>query len=63
MANFIYADQPCQPDCPDRQPGCLCQKKRDWDAKKDAKKQMIRDAKQKTSRVMEVRSPKKVRTK
>lgn len=36
---------PCVPDCPDRKPGCYCERKQEWDEKRRAKKKEIRDAK------------------
>ena len=61
MGNYIYRDQPCKSDCPDRQPGCYCQKKRDWDEQKNAKKQMIKEEKNKVGLVMAIRNPPRVR--
>jgi len=33
---------PCRRDCPDREPGCCCEARREWLAKREAGKQKER---------------------
>ena len=36
MTNYI--ENPCKRDCPDRRPGCCCQKRKEWvEQQKDIK--------------------------
>ena len=51
----IPKGMPCRRDCPDRQPGCHCDLKKQWDAEKEAKKKMIHDAKEREYAVGQVR--------
>ena len=53
MGTKIPKDMPCQRDCPDRYPGCLCDKKRAWDEQKEARKKAIRDMKDKETAIHE----------
>lgn len=52
-------DMPCKRSCPDRYPGCHCDKKKEWDKKHAAKKQMIREAKDKDNLIMSTIMPDK----
>lgn len=61
MADRTPADMPCKRDCPDRFPGCYCEKKQEWDVQKRAKKQAIYDAKKKHDMIMGVRNPERVK--
>ena len=58
MGNRMPKDMPCQRDCPDRKPGCLCDKKRALDEQKDARKKAIRDIKDKESAIHQTLSRK-----
>lgn len=49
----IPKDMPCKQDCPDRYPGCLCEKKRAWDEKKESRKKEILDKKAKETAIHE----------
>ena len=53
----IPKGMPCRRDCPDRQPGCYCDLKKQWDAEKEAKKQMIYEQKAKDFAVAQIRNP------
>lgn len=57
MANYILQGQPCTPDCPNRQPGCNCQKRKEWVVEKNERKQKIYEEKSKANRVAEIRNP------
>ena len=61
MSIKVPRDMPCKRDCPDRKPGCLCEKKKAWDSQQETKKQMIIEAKKKTSMIMGVRNPERVK--
>lgn len=66
MANFILQGNPCRRDCPDRQPGCNCQKRQEWVAEKNARKKMIYEEKAKEGLVdsyMNSPRPRKARAK
>ena len=58
MGSRMPKDMPCQRDCPDRYPGCLCDKKRAWDEQKEARKKAIRDMKDKESAIHQTLSRK-----
>ena len=53
----IPKGMPCTRTCESRTPGCYCEKKRAWDAEKEAKKKMIHDAKEREYAVGQVRNP------
>ena len=53
----IPKGMPCKRDCPNRQPGCHCDLKKQWDAEKEAKKEMIYKEKSKEFAVGQVRNP------
>ena len=57
----IPKDMPCRRDCPDRAPGCFCDKKKAWNASQEAKKQQLFEAKKKDSMVLEVRNPERAK--
>ena len=57
----IPKDMPCRKNCPDRQPGCFCEKKRAWNESQEAKKQKIKEEKLKVGRVLEVRNPERAK--
>ena len=57
----IPKGMPCRKDCPDRQPGCFCGKKKEWDAAQDAKKQVILEEKKRNNMILGVRNPERVR--
>ena len=42
---MIPKDMPCKRDCPERYPGCFCDKKREWNERYGAMKEAIREAK------------------
>jgi hypothetical protein len=48
---------PCERDCPDRYPGCYCEKKQAWDAEKEERKAKINAEKKKDYDVAQVRNP------
>ena len=53
----IPKDMPCKRNCPDRQPGCYCSKKKEWDARKEEKKAMIYKQKSAEFAVAQIRNP------
>ena len=53
----IPKDMPCTPDCPDRKPGCFCEKKKEWNLKHEERKKVIREAKSRNDAIIGVRSP------
>ena len=53
----IPKGMPCRRDCPDRQPGCHCDLKKQWDSEKEAKKAKIYAEKKKEYEVAQVRNP------
>jgi len=57
MADRTPADMPCKRDCPDRKPGCYCEKKKAWDVKKWERKDAIHAAFEKDYAVDCVRNP------
>ena len=57
----VPKDMPCKRDCPDRYPGCFCEKKKAWNDEQEAKKQKISEAKRKDSMVMGVRNPERAK--
>ena len=59
MATKIPDDMPCKADCPDRKPGCFCEKKKSWNEKRYAEKQAIRNIKAKENLTFSVRQPKR----
>jgi len=61
MSTKVPEDMPCKRDCPDRKPGCFCDKKKAWDERQREKKQQILDEKNKTSMIMGVRNPDRVK--
>ena len=54
-------DMPCKRDCPNRKPGCLCDKKKEWDEAQRARKNAIIEEKKRIGRVLEVRNPERVK--
>lgn len=34
---------PCRPDCPDRRPGCDCEKRQAWKEEREKKKAWLRE--------------------
>lgn len=45
--SWVMSGNPCHRDCPDREPGCNCQKKQDFNAQKEKRKAIIKDARDK----------------
>lgn len=41
MNNYLIKDNPCRRDCPDRYPGCNCDKREAWRDEYEAKKRRI----------------------
>lgn len=50
-------NHPCQRDCPDRQPGCNCERKQAWDQKRKELKDLRYKEKQLDSAVGAIRNP------
>ena len=61
MSVKVPENMPCKRDCPDRKPGCFCERKKAWDLQQEEKKQMILEAKKKASMVLGVRNPDRVK--
>ncbi len=53
----IPKGMPCVRSCPDRQPGCYCDRKRQWDAEQAEKKKMIYEKKAAEFAVAQIRNP------
>ena len=49
MNNYIMKDHPCVRDCPDRKPGCNCEKRQAFLKEKEARKAVIHADKKKSS--------------
>lgn len=41
LRNYILDGNPCTRDCPDRSPGCNCEKRKAWVAEKNKWKDII----------------------
>ena len=55
MPTRIQKDMPCKPDCPNREPGCFCDLKREWNEKHEAQKKAIRDIKNRENMTFEAK--------
>ena len=45
--SWVMSGNPCKRDCPERVPGCHCEKKKEFDALKEERKAIIKDAREK----------------
>lgn len=41
MNTYVMRGNPCKRDCPDRQPGCNCEKRKEFQALKEERKNKI----------------------
>lgn len=48
---MLMSGNPCRKDCPDRQPGCNCEKRREWRDGYEAKKRHIYQQKNDSSMI------------
>lgn len=41
LRNYILDGNPCTRDCPDRYPGCNCEKRQEWVVEKKKRKDIV----------------------
>ena len=52
--NMMMRDIPCRKDCPERTPGCNCEKRKAWREKYEGKKQRMYQQKNDSSMIASV---------
>ena len=44
--SWVMSGNPCKRDCPDRVPGCYCERKKEFDAQKEERKAIIKESRE-----------------
>lgn len=57
MNNYLMKDHPCKRECPDRKPGCNCEKRKEFLKIKEERKEKIRKHKETQSMLDEISIP------